>query len=431
MRIPALAILTAAMFGALLPRLSAAPPPVVHIQYRLFPHLAAMDGNWNALSVGPDGRVYIGLAHHGGNGRAMVYNPRTGRMRDIGNLTELCGEAGLGLGPQSKVHAKFGFPQSGLVYFATHAGWWWNFARFDTPRGYPGGHWMIYNPRTHAVTNLGIGLRNDGIITDVYDPIYHRTYAITYPRAHFIYYDYRTHQTTDLGRVNNWDSVLRTLGLDDRGNVYGSFGAGQIFKYDPRTNRLTELPVYLPHLPKGVNLGRDYTMSEDEWREIVWDAVTRRFFGIESSGSYLFSFNPRAGRHGKVTTLGQMLIPGRDNPRTIPAATLAFTLGKNRKLYYVAPWREFGYFAKRSPGTAHLLTYDIQTRKFQDLGPMRLPDSRGVMGAESAATGVHGTIYFVGAIPVPDIPGKFAHEIGHTPMRLALLMYHPRHPVTP
>ncbi len=48
----------------------------------------------------------------------------------------------------------------------------------------------------------------------------------------------------DKGRISNWESLCRSLGIDDQGNIYGSFGRGQIFKYDPRTDSLRELSIW-------------------------------------------------------------------------------------------------------------------------------------------------------------------------------------------
>ncbi len=75
------------------------------------------------------------------------------------------------------------------------------------------------------------------------------------------------------------------------------------------------------------------------------------------------------------------------------------------------------------------MTYDLRTGKTEDLGEMHLPDGRPVLGTNSASTGPDGSIYFVGAIGVKDIPGeegKSAGMIGDTPYRLALFIYHPK-----
>ena len=68
---------------------------------RVFPGLERMDGNWAALFAASDGKVYAGLAYHGGDGHLVYYDSRQDRMHDAGNLTELCGESNLKRGPQS------------------------------------------------------------------------------------------------------------------------------------------------------------------------------------------------------------------------------------------------------------------------------------------------------------------------------------------
>jgi hypothetical protein len=78
-----------------------------------------MDGNWAALFSASDGKVYAGLAYHGGDGHMVYYDSKTDRMHDIGNLTELTGESHLKRGPQSKIHAKFGEGKDGRIYFGT------------------------------------------------------------------------------------------------------------------------------------------------------------------------------------------------------------------------------------------------------------------------------------------------------------------------
>ena len=189
-----------------------------------------MDGNWAALKAASDGKVYVGLACHGCNGHLVYYDSVSNKMVDIGDLATLTGETGLSIGPQSKIHAKFGEGNDGRIYFATHGGWWFDYARFATPEGYPGSHYMAYDPKTGKVQDFGIGPRFEGMNTGAYDPKFNRIYGLTHPRGHFVYYDVATGAKIDKGRINNWDSICRTLGIDDQGNVYGSFGAGRIYQ---------------------------------------------------------------------------------------------------------------------------------------------------------------------------------------------------------
>ena len=399
------------------------------LEYRVFPGLAQMDGNWAALLAASDGKVYVGLACHGCSGHLVYYDSVTGKMVDVGDLNSLTGQSGLAVGPQSKIHAKFGEGKDGRIYFSTHGGWWFDDARFATPEGYPGSHYMAYDPKLGKIQDFGIGPRFEGMNTGAYDPQFNRIYGLTHPRGHFVYYDVATGAKVDKGRVNNLDSICRTLGIDAEGNVYGSFGAGQVFVYSPRTDAIRELSVHLPIRQKGISLGRDYGKSETAWRVVIWDQTTRHFYGVEESESALFSFDPFAKAEDAVKRLGSMAIPQLASRRDVPYSTLSLTLGHDRKLYYAAAAREFDYGGSSIAEPSHLMTYDLRSGKTEDLGEMRLPDGRPVLGTNSADTGPDGTVYFVGAIGVKEglkEENESAGKIGDVPYRLALFIYHPK-----
>jgi hypothetical protein len=398
----------------------------IRVDHRVFPGLHEMDGNWAALYSASDGKVYAGLAYHGGDGHLVYYDSKADRVHDVGNLTDLCGESHVKRGPQSKIHARFGEGKDGRIYFGTHAGLWWDYARFATKEGYPGAHWMAFDPKTGRVEDFGLGVRNEGVNTGAYDPLFNRIYGLTHPRGHFVYYDVATRRSVDKGRINNFESICRTLGIDDEGNVYGSFGQGQVFRYNPSTDEIEELPVRLPIRAKGISFGRDYLKSETAWRTVVWDRQTRQFFGVEESATTLFSFNPRSN---EVRRMGQLSIPSFDESREIPYATLSLTLGHDRKLYYGAAGREFDYSGSAGAATAHLVTWDLNTGRREDLGEMLLADGSRVLGTNAADTGLDGTIYMVGAIEVRAEAGKpmeAAGKVGSVYYRLALLIYRPR-----
>jgi outer membrane protein assembly factor BamB len=405
-----------------------AEPRQVRVEAHVFPGLERMDGNWAALYAASDGKVYAGLAYHGGDGHLVYFDSNTGVMHDIGNLTELAGESALRRGPQSKVHAKFGEGKDGRIYFGTHAGLWWEYARFATKQGYPGAHWMAYDPKTRKVEDFGLGVPNEGVNTGAYDPQFNRIYGLTHPRGHFVYYDVATRRAVDKGRINNWESICRTLGIDDHGYVYGTFGEGRVFRYDPRSDEIRELNVRIPIRPKGISLGRDYYKSETGWRTVVWEARTRQFYGVDESATILFSFNPSAGEDGEMKRLGELSIPEFRGRRDVPYATLSLALGRDRKLYYGAAGREFDYGGSAGAAASHIMTYDLNTGRTDDLGEMVLSDGRIVLGTNAADVGADGTIYFMGAIEVRPEKGKpveAAGKVGDTWYRLALLTYRP------
>ncbi|MCW5980630.1 MAG: hypothetical protein KIT09_21300 [Bryobacteraceae bacterium] len=409
-----------ALFAWGLPAAEPAPSRTIRVDHRIFPKLEAMDGAWAALFAASDGKVYAGLAHHGSVGHVVCYDSKTDRMHDIGDLGSLTGESHLRRGPQSKVHAKFGEGPDGRIYFGTHAGWWWDYARFGAKEGYPGAHWMAFDPKTNRTEDFGLGVPNEGINTGAYDPVFNRIYGLTHPRAHFVYYDVATKRSVDKGRINNFESICRTLGIDDEGNVYGSYGLGEIFKYDPRTDEITELSARLPIREKGVSLGRDYHKSETAWRTVVWDKQTKKFYGVEESATILFSFDPKSG---EVRRLGQLAIAEFSDRRDVPYATLSLALGRNRKLYYGAAGREFDYAGSAGLAASRLIEYDLSSGKTEDLGEMRLEDGRRVIGTNAADTGPDGAIEVA---PKPGEVVEAAGKIGGSYYRLAMLIYRPR-----
>jgi len=54
-----------------------------------------MDRNWAALLGGNDGKVYVGLAYHGGSSHLVVYDSKTDQVHDVGDIDTLTGEANL------------------------------------------------------------------------------------------------------------------------------------------------------------------------------------------------------------------------------------------------------------------------------------------------------------------------------------------------
>ena len=238
---------------------------------------------------------------------------------------------------------------------------------------------MAYDLKTGQVQDFGIGARFEGMNTGAYDPKFNRIYGLTRARGHFVYYDVATDAKVDKGRINNWDFIRRTLGFDGDGNVYGSYGRGQIFKYDPRTDSITELSAKLHIRQKDILLGRDYDKSETAWRT-----------------------------------------------RNVPYATLSLTFGHDRKLYYAAAGAKFDYGGSAGLAASRLITYDLSSGKIEDLGEMHLSYGRPVIGTNAADTGSDGTIYFVGAVNVKEILGKqnYGEKINGVPYRLALFIYH-------
>jgi len=206
---------------------------IVRMESRTFPDPIVWDSNYTALLAASDGRVYVGLNHHGAGASVAVYDPKTDTMKLLGDMNRIIGQENVPVEPQAKVHSQICEGSDGKIYFGTHLSAFYGFAKFTSSEAYPGGHWMVYDPDTDTVTDLGIALKGNGLLTMTIDPQRKRLYAITYPQAHFLIYDIQTQITTDMGQVQNWDAISRTLAVDDLPwtTLDGSTDAGAEVKY--------------------------------------------------------------------------------------------------------------------------------------------------------------------------------------------------------
>jgi hypothetical protein len=115
---------------ALVPRvLLGAPPTPTHepsLTLKAETHNSGFSlahDTYNGLSAASDGRIYYVLSteRFDVGARMFVFDPATGKIHDLGGLTEACGEQDRKAIVQGKSHV--GFVESkGKLYFATHIG---------------------------------------------------------------------------------------------------------------------------------------------------------------------------------------------------------------------------------------------------------------------------------------------------------------------
>jgi hypothetical protein len=404
------------------------------LESRSFPNNLKEDGFWAAFHAGRDGKVYIGLnTEGGGSAQFYIYDPQTDRIRHRADMSEFLGEMGKGIRTHAKIHTKFVEDNEGRIYFATG-----NMGAGPSevdPRSWAGGHWCCYNPRTDTLEDLGLVLPYNGIYGLTIDPVRMKLYGMS-THGHFLIFDLATRTTEDRGRVNYHPrSVARTLVIDDEGNVFGTYLPDRIFKYDVKVERLLDLSIQIPS--DSDIFPRTHSIYKRYMRAGVWDDVNKKIYGVEGGTSWLFEYDPKAGKEGQVRKLAQLLPENEpDLLRRAHYATLSFTLGKDRKIYYLpigppeSPEdnRSVDFYAWA--GQAHLITYNLQTGQKQDLGRIFLEDDLRVIdflnGAPSggATTGPDGTVYFCAFVEERN-PQNVGRKFGKIPARLRLLIYHP------
>ena len=371
---------------------------VCRVESRRLPQQENWDSMFTALLVASDGKVYIGLDYHGHGANVAVYDPKSDSMSLLGDMQELTGEQNLKREPQAKVHTQICEGKDGKIYFATHLSAWYNFAKVSQAEGIPGGHWFVYDPKKDLVTDLGIGLPRNGIITMAIDPQRQRLYGLTYPLGHMIYYDIKTKVTNDLGVVQGWASVSRVLTTDDRGRVYGFWGNGHIVRYDPQTDRVKNLLVQMPHRKVGVPIFRAFYETEHGFMGVARADDGKKWYALETDSSYLFEYDPYQGDEGKITLLTQLVPDRYVGKRNVPYAMLAFCKDSKDVFYHMANTQlgneRQGKYWGEGYGSA-MVTYDLKTAARQDKGIILAEDNALVMTPTAASCGPDDTIYFM------------------------------------
>jgi hypothetical protein len=128
---------------------------------------------YNAMGAGSDGRIYYVLSSEQIDVAAQVrsFDPATGRIEKLGDLSEASGEKGRNAIVQGKSHVNF-VESDGKLYFATHVGYYSIVDGMEKmgvpPEGmepYPGGHLLAYDMKAKTFENLAIAPEREGVIT--------------------------------------------------------------------------------------------------------------------------------------------------------------------------------------------------------------------------------------------------------------------------
>lgn len=328
-----------------------------------------------------DGRIYFGtmcedsgppnIDPYSWQGPHWInYDPKTGKLEDLGLINRLWGIYGLAIDSQRN------------YLFATA----WN------------GH--VYRLSIDETITRDLGRVDNwdclrSIVADEEGNVYG-----CYPKARIWKYDARTERIHDLTvsipydpaifprkmdnpmldrkaiwRVALWDSVEKV--------IYGVDGGSTIlFRYDPKDGsegKVTALEKLcseyfyhssrkdIPYSTLALTLGRD--------RKIYYAPVGQAFdFTIE-----------------------------------VEAAALAQNLGG----------------IKMAPHT-ELVTYDLRTGKREYLGILKTTDGRNVFGCGAATCGLDGTIYFCGAVETKDMKNAAGIVMDKYPFKMSLIIYKPK-----
>jgi hypothetical protein len=282
-----------------------------------------------SLTVAPNGYLYG--ATSGTRSHLFVLIPRHGYVQPLGIIP----------GTTAVTHA-VAVSAAGDVYIGTS----------------PAGHLLRYTPHHEfdqsiqigkplVVTDLGQPVPGESIFALAIDRKSSVVYGLTSPGTHFFQYSIAARKFTDFGVVaktvpqgekfEKERMMSRMLVADPSGNVFCSGENGRFFKFDPKTQKLEELPIRAPAVP-----GREQWTRVDAFLLDPSGAI----YGGTSDG-YLFRLDPQKLT---VSNLGKPLNQYR---------IAGLVCGSDGKLYGVGGDQE---------EMARLFSYDPSTGSYDVLG---------------------------------------------------------------
>jgi hypothetical protein len=385
---------------------------------------------YNGLSSASDGNIYYVLCSQSIDEGGQIYslNPKTDKIRHLGDLTELCGEKGSKAIVQGKSHVKF-VEANGKLYFATHIGYYSMVDGMEKmgipPAGYkpyPGGHLLSYDLATGKFDNLAVAPHQEGILTMNMDSQRGMIYGITWPTGYFFRYDLAKKELKDLGPITgegengkgaSFRVLCRSIAINpEDGTAYMTTAEGTILRCRSGQDVVERV--------EGEDLKKDYFGIYDpssagsmgyNWRQIIWCQADKKFYGVHGNSGYLFSFDPAIPRIEVLDRITSKVSQRSGMFDQFSYGYLGFTLGPDgHTLYYLTggPIYQDGKRVTGKSSTAmgeakgledlHLITYDIPTGKYLDHGAVFYPDGQRPLYVNSIAVGGDGSVYTLGRI---------------------------------
>lgn len=390
------------------------------------------DCAYHAVLVSSDGKVYFTVSSHGAQESAhlFAFDPATKNVRLLWTADQTVPKDGSIT--QGKVHSPLAEVGDELL-LATHDAWYYkdhtNPATGADQKLYKGGYVIAVNKQTgkgrvvaaplhdKPATAWVMGAKEleavpvDGqaLITSVCDPRRRLFYAVTWPSGIFLKVDIPTGKVSDHGpqyggaegvrkmltgpdgkpvRNPDYQSIQRTLGLDGEGHVYGSRANGEIWKYDPKADRVALMKATVSD---GAGITPHPAAADrNNWRTILWDDQKKAFYGVHWGTSWLFRFDPKEDKVEPVTAWRAQ--QDLQAPIAKDLAQLGLAMGPSHTLYGLVHATPTRFGGKRS---VHLVTYALETRQFKDQGVLLGTDESVPMFCESCAVAPNGDVYAV------------------------------------
>lgn len=385
---------------------------------------------YNGMGCASDGKVYYVLSSekHDVAGRMFCFDPASGGIRLVADLTEACGEKGQNFIVQGKSHVNF-VEAAGKLFFATHIGFYSNIdgmEKMGVPppgwKAYPGGHLLAYDLKSGKFENFGLAPDGEGILSFNMDAKRGRLFGLTWPSGQFFRYDLAGKQMKNFGKMcaegesgkgAAYRTICRSIAVNpEDGCAWFTNSEGAILRYRPGTDSIETI-----HKD---DLKKDYFGLYDptspghmgyNWRQTAWCPADRMIYAVHGNSGYLFRFDPAQERVEVLDRITSDTSKASGLFDQFSYGYLGFTLGPDGKtIYYLTggPIYENGRRVAGKATTAmgeakglenlHLITYDITARSCRDHGAIFYENGQRPLYVNSIAVGRDGTVYFLARI---------------------------------
>ena len=347
------------------------------------------DSNYNSLSI-VDDYVYYTLCTHDIDIPARAYRVKIGSNTPelIGDLTEICGEAGVKRIPQGKSHTPF-FKYDNKVWFATHCSFYGGTTEGgkENPAPPPEGYLDYSGGRIICINEDGSkkvvakSPDGEGIITMTMDTDRGICFCLTWPSALLLIYDVNADKLVNAGKValdgeigagDRYSCICRIFAVEPTtGIAYFTLSNGEVYSTDKDGN---------VELVDWCNLKRDMFGEFDptrgghqgyNWRYLVYNKTYKKFYGVMPKSGYLFSFDPVNKEFKLIDRIAAKVCRESGSFEDFRYGYMTLTKAPNNDdmLYYVS-----GYTHKDGTPRLTAVTYSLSKNEYKDHGDIVLPN---------------------------------------------------------
>ncbi len=376
------------------------------------PDMIWADCTYRALSATEEGKLFMGFTTHWMdlNAAVLSYDPATRTFAqpfDLGTVT------GIKTGPggelsQGKIHTPL-FENDKVIYFGTAYGSS-AFSTHKQRKPYSGGCFVAFDQKSGEAKVVGRAPKMEAIMT--LEPDFPRNclYAVTYPRGLLLRCDIGTGEVSQLGAVDDqfiksknmahFIDVTRALVVQpNTGLVYGSRKNGVIWQYDPATGKISDTGLNTKQGVVGKADGKG--LSASQWRMAVLSPDKEKIYATHQGTTSLFELNLKTK---SITPLARLCSDADLNSKgNTRGSRLAFLLADGM-IHHLAHGPAVTVKGRKlNPAyQAHYVTYDLETKKRTDHGPLMAPGERRVCHADTLAILPDGRLFSLAWVETVD-----------------------------